>query len=123
MIDVMHMFDEGVARYILEQLVERYGLCYSAAKLQKIEKKWLSIQVTGHNNRALRALTTYKKWKAHELRFFVQHGLPYVTKGIIETKFYEVFCLASRIAYWCTKDGISNDDITYLKVLEKKLDK
>jgi hypothetical protein len=125
-VDVMHQFDEGVTHYLLEYLMDPKSILYSglgktprqaAVLIDKMDKKWMSIKVTGHNNREVRSLTTFKRWKAHELRFFIQHGAPFVLKDIIDGSFYDVYCLASCIAYGCTKDSISQRDIKSLRKL------
>ncbi|OQV24169.1 hypothetical protein BV898_02119 [Hypsibius exemplaris] len=123
-IDVMHQLDEGVARFLLEFLMDCTSVLYenktqreSLAIQAEMNRLWMSIRVTGNNNREVRPLTTYKTWKAHEYRFFIQHGAPFVLKGAIEEKFYKVYCLTSRIAYNCTKDSISSADVAVLRTL------
>jgi hypothetical protein len=115
-LDVMHQLDEGVARYILHLLIEKDSpLGLNAIQVSKIDSLWRSIVTPGHENRKLRSIREYKAFKAHELRFFVQHGLPYITTGIVPKNAYKVFCLASCIAWTCTKDEITPTDVENLK--------
>ncbi|OQV14460.1 hypothetical protein BV898_11302 [Hypsibius exemplaris] len=123
-IDIMHQFDEGVAKFLLEFLMDCTSILNEGKSIREalavqaqMNRIWMSIRVTGNNNREVRPLNTYRSWKAHEYRFFIQHGAPFVLKGLIDENFYKVYCLTSRIAYNCTKDSINSADVTALRKL------
>ncbi|OWA54227.1 hypothetical protein BV898_18638 [Hypsibius exemplaris] len=116
-IDCMHAVDEGVAKFLLEMLVEKDSILNTWRELAKMDRLYLQIAVTGNSNRNVRSLRHYKYFKAHELRFFLQHAAPYVTKDFVPKKFYKTICLASRLAFQCTKDNISAADVLELKSL------
>ena len=111
--DVMHQMDEGLAKSFLKAIVDNDGVMgLKKAQVNEIDRRWIAIIVPGHDNRKLRSIRTYKQWKAHELRFFLQHGGPFVTKGVVPKHFHKILCLASSIAWTCTKDAVSSSDIS-----------
>ena len=111
-LDVMHQMDEGVSRFFIKEIVEgSSAVTLTKAQFKEIDRKWLAIRVPGHENRTLRSLRFFKQMKAHELRFFLQHGAPYVTKDIVPKKFHRILCLASVVAWTSTKDSVSVADI------------
>ncbi len=117
-LDVMHQFDEGVAKFLLEQLLDKENSVLEAWRnVAKMDRLYRGIVVPGHHNRNVRSLRQWKMFKAHELRFVVQHALPLLAKDFVDRNVYRVYCLASRIAFTCTKDVISTDDIDELKLL------
>ena len=110
--DVMHQMDEGLSKSFLKAIVEGSDVIkLSKAQVKDIDRRWLLITVPGHDNRKLRSVTTFKQWKAHELRFFLLHGGPFVTKSIVPDAFHNILCLASSIAWTCTKDSVTRADI------------
>ena len=114
----MHQFDEGVAKYFLEQLFEKDNSVLNTWKdAAKMDRLYRDIVVPAHHNRALRSLKQWKTFKAHELRFVVQHALPLITKDFVERNVYRVLCLASRIAYLCTTDAIPSAVVDELQEL------
>ncbi|GAV06911.1 hypothetical protein RvY_16820 [Ramazzottius varieornatus] len=121
-IDVMHMFDEGLSRWFLRQIVEGGEvLNLTKSEIKKMDILWLSIAVPGHESRKIRSIAQYKKMKAHELRFFIQHGAPHVTKDIVPEDFHTILCLTSRIAWLSTQDSISQKDISIVDRLSNVL--
>ncbi|GAU87279.1 hypothetical protein RvY_00158 [Ramazzottius varieornatus] len=115
--DVMHQMDEGLSKGFLKAVVEGSSVMkLSKNQVNEIDRRWLSITVPGHDNRKLRSIRTYKQWKAHELRFFLQHGGPFVTNGLVPDAFYKILCLASSIAWTCTRDSVTVHDV---KTVEK----
>ena len=114
--DVMHQLDEGVVRWFVRQIVSKDSLL-NLPRLSRngIEKRWLNVTVPGHENRKLRSLTNIATMKAHELRFFIQHCGPFVTKGLVPDEFHELICLVSRIAWLATQDMISLEDVTEIE--------
>jgi len=97
--------------------MERETLLNSWKNAKKMDRIWMGVVVPGNNNREVRSLKEWKQYKAHELRLFMQHGAPVVTKDFVAKKYYKTICLASRIAYSCTKDSIAPADIQDLKDL------
>lgn len=115
-LDVMHQMDEGVVRYIVQLIVELDPLFrLTTADISEIDRRWINIQPPGNENRNPRSIREYKSWKAHELRFFLHHGLPYVTEGILPDKFCDIFCLASNIGRTSTQDEITEAELEGLK--------
>jgi hypothetical protein len=113
----MHVVDEGVSRYFLEQLMEKDTVIGSSANAKAIDRIWLAVLVPGNSNRVVRSLKHWRQFKAHELRFFIQHAAPFVTHGFIAPQFHKTICLVSRIAHSCTMDSISAADVVALKKL------
>ena len=110
--DVMHQIDEGVTRWLLSRLVDGCEeINLSKAEFNAMDLLWLAIRVPGHENRKTRSLKYYKRFKAHELRSFLQHGVPFITRGILPDKPRKIYCLASSIAWTATKDSVSQDDV------------
>ncbi|XP_055356187.1 uncharacterized protein LOC129601417 isoform X1 [Paramacrobiotus metropolitanus] len=115
-LDIMHQFDEGVTKYLLGQLCEHDSvLRLPKSKIQQINEQWLSVVIPGHHNRPPRDILEYKRMKAHELRFFMQHAAPFVLKNILPENVYKVFCHASRVIWLCTKESITTTDINELQ--------
>ncbi|GAV07038.1 hypothetical protein RvY_16926 [Ramazzottius varieornatus] len=116
--DVMHQMDEGLSKFFLKAIVEGTdAMKLTKNQINEIDRRWLSITVPGHDNRKLRSIRTYKQWKAHELRFFLQHGDPFVTRGIVPKAFHNILRLASSIAWSCTQDSVTRDDVTKIERL------
>ncbi|GAU87247.1 hypothetical protein RvY_00128-2 [Ramazzottius varieornatus] len=114
-IDVMHMMDEGVARWFLSQIVEGRGrLRLTAAEIKEIDRRWIHIIVPGHESRSTRSISHFKM-QAHELRFFLQHGAPYTTKDIVPEKFHSILYHASSIAWLATRDVITEVDLSRIE--------
>ena len=113
-VDVMHALDEGVSKMMLDPTVSALSL--SRSQRSKMDKLWLQMRVPGHENRKPRSLKQYKQFKAHEIRMFVVHGLPVVTKGILEKDFYKLYCLLSSITWICGLDTVSENQALNLKV-------
>lgn len=86
-------------------------------RVKEMDERLLAIRVPGASNRNPRSLRQRHSWKAHELQFFIQHGAPYFTAGIVPKPYYKVICLASRIAHSCTKDTIAYGEIDVIKDL------
>ncbi|GAU89197.1 hypothetical protein RvY_01776 [Ramazzottius varieornatus] len=104
---------QGLSRWFLRQIVEGGEvLNLTKSEIKQIDTLWLTIAVPGHESRKTRSIAQYKNMKAHELRFFIQHGAPYVTKDIVPEDFHTILCLASRIAWLSTQDSISEKDIS-----------
>ena len=80
----MHQSDEGLTKYFLEQLMdpEVSTLSLSNQQRQQLDQRWLQIIVPGQNDRQPRSLFELKRYKAHELRFLLHFGLPYIAQGI-----------------------------------------
>ena len=82
-LDVMHQMDEGVSRYFLYLLVDADSPIHlTAPQVTEIDNRWLSIRPPGNENRKMRSIREFKNFKAHELRFFLQYGLPYITQVV-----------------------------------------
>ncbi|GAU87273.1 hypothetical protein RvY_00152 [Ramazzottius varieornatus] len=112
-IDVMHMFDEGLSRWFLRQIVEGGEvLNLRKSEIKQIDTLWLSIAVPGHESRKTRSIAQYKKMKAHEVRFFIQHGAPYVTKDIVPEDFHTILCLAKCAVM--VEELVSNESVPQL---------
>ena len=117
-LDVMHALDEGVSRYFLQMLVEgceKFALL--PAQLSAMDALWKAVVPSSLENRRTRSIRDYKMFKAHELRLFLQIGLPFVTKAFVSKEIYRVFCTASRIAWLCTSDSIAPGDVVALEEL------
>ncbi|XP_055356746.1 uncharacterized protein LOC129601863 [Paramacrobiotus metropolitanus] len=115
-LDVMHQFDEGVTKYLLSLLCELDSvLALTKAQKNEINRRWMRIIIPAHHNRPPRDIGEYKRMKAHELRFFMQHAAPFVLKDVLPSSVYEVFCHASRIIWLCTKEAISPTDVAELR--------
>ncbi|XP_055349775.1 uncharacterized protein LOC129596498 [Paramacrobiotus metropolitanus] len=115
-LDIMHQFDEGVTKYLLGQLCEQDSvLRLPKTKIQQINEQWMSVVIPGHHNRPPRDILEYKRMKAHELRFFMQHAAPFVLRNILPENVYKVFCHASRVIWLCTKESITTTDINELR--------
>ncbi|GAU89898.1 hypothetical protein RvY_02393 [Ramazzottius varieornatus] len=112
LLDIMHQFDEGVVRWIIAQIITVDGNSGTTrAQLNVIERLWMSVAVPGHQNRNVRSLDDYKSWKAHELKFFIQHAAPFVLKGNCSEGFYFLVCLLSRIGWLATHDEITHESL------------
>ncbi|GAU89284.1 hypothetical protein RvY_01850 [Ramazzottius varieornatus] len=110
LLDIMHQFDEGVVRWIIAQIITVDGNSgITKAQLNAIERLWMSVALPGHQNRSVRSLDDYKSWKAHELKFFIQHAAPFVLKGNCSEGFYFLVCLLSRIGWLVTQDEIDRE--------------
>ena len=119
-IDIMHALDEGVSKMMLAHLIDPVVSVLNVSKSQrsKMDKLWLQMRVPGQENRKPRSLKQYKQFKAHEIRMFVVHAAPVVTKGILEKKFYKLYCLLSSITWTCGLDTVSEEQALFLKVEE-----
>ena len=92
----MHQFDE--AEYLLDQLFDPDSKLKLRNHATEMDRRYLSIQITGNYNRNLVSLKKHKKMKAHERRFFIQHAAPFILN---DENVYKVFSYASRIAWGC----------------------
>ncbi|OWA54058.1 hypothetical protein BV898_18480 [Hypsibius exemplaris] len=117
-LDIMHGIDEGVSKYFLCLLVDPDSTIFKLTARQhgEIEALWQSIIPSGNENRRPRPLREYKNYKAHELRFFLLYGLPYITRNVVTKDAYKVFCIASNIGYICTLDELAP---IHLDILEE----
>ncbi|GAU89584.1 hypothetical protein RvY_02119 [Ramazzottius varieornatus] len=112
LLDIMHQLDEGVVRWIITQIITVDGNSgITKAQLNAIERLWMSVALPGHQNRSVRSLDDYKSWKAHELKFFIQHAAPFVLKGNCSEGFYFLVCLLSRIGWLATHDEIDHESL------------
>ena len=117
--DLMHQLDEGVVRWFVRQIISKESLL-KLSRLSKnaVDQRWLNIIVPGHESRKLRSLRNVATMKAHELRFFIQHAAPFITKGLVPNEFHELICLVSRIAWLATQDVISLFDVAEIEKKE-----
>ena len=97
-LDVMHQFDEGVAKYFLDQLMDDSTTTLDVTHKQRcdVDQLWMQIKLPGQSDRVPRSLTEFKRFKAHELRFFLHFGLPFITKGIVSAKARKINFSSSR---------------------------
>ena len=75
-LDIMHQSDEGLSMYFIEQLMDRTVSLLGLSDQQRTElnQRWLQITAPGQNDRQPRSLFEFKRYKAHELRFFLHFG-------------------------------------------------
>ena len=117
-VDIMHALDEGVSKMMLAHLIDPAISVLNISRTQrfKMDKLWLQMKVPGHENRKPRSLKQYKQFKAHEIRMFVVHAAPVVTKGILEKNFYKLYCLLSSVTWLCGLDTVTEKQALQLKV-------
>lgn len=115
--DVMHQMDQGLSMGFPKAVADGNSVMkLSKNQVNEVDRRWLSITVPGHDNRKLRSIGTHKQWKAHELRFSLQHGGPFATIGLVPDAFYKILFLASSIAWTRTQDSFTAHDV---KAMEK----